>query len=134
MIIDRSWYNRGDVERVMGFCPQDQVTRFLQLVPGVEKAMVDSGIVLVKSWLEVSQDEQTRQLRSRIDDPRMLWKLSEMDLTSSSRWHDYSRVRSKSTSAGSTGSERPRSMARRSASARHLVGKVPAERCRLPSW
>jgi polyphosphate kinase 2 (PPK2 family) len=114
--------------------PQDQVTRFLQLVPGVEKAMVDSGIVLVKSWLEVSQDEQTRQLQSRIDDPRMLWKLSEMDLTSSSRWHDYSRVRSKSTSAGSTGSERPRSMARRSASARRLVGKMPAERCRLPSW
>ena len=114
--------------------PQDQVTGFLQLVPGVEKAMVDSGIVLVKSWLEVSQDEQTRQLQSRIDDPRMLWKLSEMDLTSSSRWHDYSRVRSKSTSAGSTGSERPRSMARRPASARHLVGKMPAERCRLPSW
>jgi polyphosphate kinase len=137
VIFDRSWYNRGGVERVMGFCPPrpgHPIPAILQLVPGVEKAVVDSGIVLVKSWLEVSQDEQTRRLQSRIDDPRKLWKLSGMDLKSNSRWYDYSLVRSKSTSAGSTGSERPRSTARCSASARRLVGKMSAERCRLPSW
>jgi polyphosphate kinase len=93
VIFDRSWYNRAGIEWVMSFCPQDQVTRFLQLVPGVEKAMVDSGIVLVRYWLGVSQDEQTRRLQSRIDDPRKLWKLSEMDLKSNSRWYDYSRAR-----------------------------------------
>jgi polyphosphate kinase 2 len=93
VIFDRSWYNRAGVERVMGFCTEEQVKRFLQAVPDVEKAMVDSGIVLVKYWLEVSQDEQTRRLESRIDDPRKLWKLSDMDLRSYSRWYDYSRAR-----------------------------------------
>jgi polyphosphate kinase 2 len=93
VIFDRSWYNRGGVERVMGFCTDEQARRFLEQVPGVEKAMVDSGIILVKYWLEVSADEQTRRLESRIDDPRKIWKLSDMDLASYTRWDDYSRAR-----------------------------------------
>ena len=93
VIFDRSWYNRAGVERVMGFCTPEQIERFLELVPGVEKAMIDSGIILLKYWLEVSADEQTRRLESRIDDPRKIWKLSDMDLKSYSRWYDYSRAR-----------------------------------------
>ena len=82
VIFDRSWYNRAGVERVMGFCTEEQTARFLEQVPQVEKAMVDSGIILLKYWLEVSPDEQTRRLESRIDDPRKVWKLSDMDLKS----------------------------------------------------
>ena len=93
VIFDRSWYNRAGVERVMGFCTQEQTERFLEQVPAVEKAMVDSGIILIKYWLEVGPDEQTRRLESRIDDPRKIWKLSDMDLKSYSRWYDYSRAR-----------------------------------------
>ena len=93
VIFDRSLYNRAGVERVMGFCPPEETERFLGQVPGVEKAMVDSGILLVKYWLEVSPDEQTRRLESRIHDPRKVWKLSDMDLKSYSRWYDYSRAR-----------------------------------------
>src|SRR5437763_7272759 len=93
VIFDRSWYNRAGVERVMGFCTEEDARRFLELVPAVEKAMVDDCIVLVKYWLEVSADEQTRRLESRIDDPRKIWKLSPMDLDSYSRWYDYSRAR-----------------------------------------
>src|SRR6516162_4775345 len=93
VIFDRSWYNRAGVERVMGFCKPEEVERFLGLVPGMEKAMVDSGILLLKYWLEVSADEQTRRLESRINDPRKIWKLSDMDLKSYSRWYDYSRAR-----------------------------------------
>ena len=93
VIFDRSWYNRAGVERVMGFCKPEEVERFLGLVPGMEKAMVDSGILLLKYWLEVSPEEQTRRLESRIHDPRKIWKLSPMDLKSYSRWYDYSRAR-----------------------------------------
>ncbi len=93
VIFDRSWYNRAGVERVMGFCTDEQAERFLEQVPAVEKAMVDSGIHLVKYWLEVSPDEQTRRLESRIDDPRKIWKLSPMDLASYERWDDYSSAR-----------------------------------------
>ena len=93
VIFDRSWYNRAGVERVMGFCTPEQTERFLEQVPAVEKAMVDSGILLLKYWLEVGPDEQTRRLESRIDDPRKIWKLSDMDLKSYSRWYDYSRAR-----------------------------------------
>ena len=107
VIFDRSWYNRAGVEPVMGFCTPEQTERFLDQVPGVEKAMVESGIHLIKYWLEVSADEQTRRLTSRIDDPRKIWKLSELDLKSYSRWFDYSRA--------------PRCDARRH---RHLVGPV----------
>ena len=93
VIFDRSWYNRAGVEPVMGFCTAEESARFLGLVPGVEKAMADDGIVLLKYWLEVSPDEQTRRLESRINDPRKIWKLSDMDLKSYSRWYDYSRAR-----------------------------------------
>ena len=93
VIFDRSWYNRAGVERVMGFCTPEETDRFLAQVPGVEKAMVDSGILLLKYWLEVGADEQTRRLESRINDPRKIWKLSDMDLKSYSRWYDYSRAR-----------------------------------------
>jgi polyphosphate kinase 2 len=93
VIFDRSYYNRAGVERVMGFCPEPAVLKFLEDVPRVEKAMVDSGIILIKYWLEVSADEQTRRLSARIDDGRKIWKLSPMDLKSYSKWFDYSRAR-----------------------------------------
>ncbi len=93
VIFDRSWYNRAGVEPVMGFCTPEDTERFLDLVPGVEKAMVDSGIRLFKYWLEVSADEQTRRLESRIHDPRKIWKLSDLDLKSYSCWYEYSRAR-----------------------------------------
>ena len=93
VIFDRSWYNRAGVEPVMGFCTPQDTGRFLELVPGVEKAMADDGIVLLKYWLEVSAGEQTRRLESRINDPRKIWKLSDLDLKSYSRWYDYSRAR-----------------------------------------
>jgi polyphosphate kinase 2 len=93
VIFDRSWYNRAGVERVMGFCTPEQTERFLEQTPAVEKAMVDSGIILIKYWLEVSPDEQTRRLEGRIHDPRKIWKLTDMDLKSYGRWDDYSRAR-----------------------------------------
>jgi len=93
VIFDRSWYNRAGVERVMGFCTPEETERFLELAPAWEKAMTDSGILLLKYWLEVSPEEQTRRLESRINDPRKVWKLSPMDLRSYSRWYDYSRAR-----------------------------------------
>jgi polyphosphate kinase 2 len=93
VIFDRSWYNRAGVERVMGFCTEEQAKMFLKAVPLVEKAIVESGVILLKYWLEVSPEEQTRRLTARIDDGRKIWKLSPMDLKSYSRWHDYSRAR-----------------------------------------
>jgi len=102
VIFDRSWYNRAGVEPVMGFCKPEETQRFLELVPGTEKAMTDSGILLLKYWLEVSPDEQTRRLESRIHDPRKLWKLSDMDLKSYSRWYDYSRARDAMFAASDT--------------------------------
>jgi polyphosphate kinase len=92
-IFDRSWYNRAGVERVMEFCSEEQTRGFLKLAPLVERAMVESGIILLKYWLEVSAEEQTRRLEGRINDPRKIWKLSPMDLKSYSRWYDYSRAR-----------------------------------------
>jgi len=93
VIFDRSWYNRAGVERVMGFCTEEVAKKFLTMVPLFEKTMVESGVILVKYWLEVSEKEQTRRLESRIDDGRKIWKLSPMDLKSYSRWYDYSRAR-----------------------------------------
>ena len=92
-IFDRSWYNRAGVERVMEFTSMEAVKRFLEMVPAFEKAVVDSGIILLKYWLEVSPEEQQRRLEARISDPRKIWKLSPMDLKSYARWHDYSRAR-----------------------------------------
>jgi polyphosphate kinase 2 len=93
VIFDRSWYNRAGVERVMDFCSGEEVQRFLQMCPIWERTVVDSGIQLIKYWLEISQDEQTRRFESRINDPRKIWKLSPMDLESHRRWYDYSRAR-----------------------------------------
>jgi polyphosphate kinase 2 len=93
VIFDRSWYNRAGVERVLGFCSEETSRKFVNAVPWVERAMVDSGIILIKLWLEVSEEEQTRRLKDRIDDGRKIWKLSPMDLKSYNRWYDYSRAR-----------------------------------------
>jgi polyphosphate kinase len=93
VIFDRSWYNRAGVERVMGFCSPQETERFLRILPFVEKTIVDSGILLLKYWLEVSPEEQTRRLEARIDDDRKTWKLSTMDLESYGRWYDYSLAR-----------------------------------------
>ena len=102
IVFDRSWYNRAGVERVMGFCTPEETRRFLDLVPGVEKARVDSGILLLKYWLEVSADEQTRRLQRRIDDPRKVWKLSDMDLMAYRRWSEYSVARDEMFAATDT--------------------------------
>jgi len=102
VIFDRSWYNRAGVERVMGFCTEAQTKAFLKVIPAVEKAIVDSGIILVKYWLEVSEDEQTRRLTARVDDGRKVWKLSPMDMKSYSRWYDYSRARDDMIQASDT--------------------------------
>jgi polyphosphate kinase len=93
VIFDRSWYNRAGVERVMGFCTEEQAQRFLKITPMMEKAIVESGVTLIKYWMEVSEEEQTRRLESRIHDGRKTWKLSPMDLESYGRWYDYSRAR-----------------------------------------
>src|SRR5262245_48274579 len=102
VIFDRSWYNRAGVERVMGFCTEQQAKAFLQIVPNFEKLMVDDGIHLLKYWLEVSPEEQTRRLEGRIEDGRKIWKLSPMDLLSYSRWYDYSRARDEMFTATDT--------------------------------
>jgi polyphosphate kinase 2 len=102
VIFDRSWYNRAGVERVMGFCTEEQAKGFLQVVPNYEKAIIESGVILLKYWLEVSEEEQTRRLEGRIDDGRKTWKLSPMDLKSYSRWYDYSRARDEMFMASDT--------------------------------
>jgi len=102
VIFDRSWYNRAGVERVMGFCSEEQVQGFLKMVPLFEQLMINSGIILIKYWLEVSEEEQTRRLKARIDDGRKIWKLSPMDLKSYSRWYDYSRARDEMFTATDT--------------------------------
>jgi polyphosphate kinase 2 len=102
VIFDRSWYNRAGVERVMGFCTEEQAKHFLEVTPPVEKSIVESGIILLKYWLEVSEAEQTRRLEARMDDGRKTWKLSPMDLKSYGRWYDYSRARDEMFSATDT--------------------------------
>ena len=93
VFFDRSWYNRAGVERVMGFCTEEQARQFLAVVPLFEKLVVKSGVILLKYWLEVSPEEQTRRLEGRIHDGRKLWKLSPMDLKSYDRWDDYTQAR-----------------------------------------
>jgi polyphosphate kinase 2 len=102
VIFDRSWYNRAGVERVMGFCTPEDTKRFLEQVPAVERAMVENGIILIKYWLEVSASEQTRRLEGRINDPRKLWKLTDMDLRSYTRWDEYTRARDEMLAATNT--------------------------------
>jgi polyphosphate kinase len=93
VIFDRSWYNRAGVEYVMGFCSKTQHEDFLELCPQVEKFIVDGGIMLIKIWLEVGQDEQEKRFAARVADPLRQWKLSPMDIESYDRWYDYSRAR-----------------------------------------
>ena len=93
VIFDRSWYNRAGVERIMGFCPEKEVVHFLEMCPAFERAVIQSGVILIKYWFEVSQQEQTRRFLGRINDGRKIWKLSPMDLESHRRWYDYSRAR-----------------------------------------
>jgi len=102
VIWDRSWYNRAGVERVMGFCTEEQASGFLGVVPLFEQLMVKSGIILLKYWLEVSPEEQTRRLEGRIDDGRKIWKLSPMDLKSYDRWDDYTKARDEMFAATDT--------------------------------
>ncbi len=102
VIFDRSWYNRAGVERVMGFCTDAQAERFLEATPLVEHAIAESGIILIKYWLEVSAEEQTRRLEARINDGRKVWKLSPMDLESYARWDDYSLARDQMFAATDT--------------------------------
>ena len=102
VIFDRSWYNRAGVERVMGFCDETRVRRFLQVAPLFEKLMVESGIILLKYWLEVSPEEQSRRLEARIDDGRKIWKLSAMDLKSYDRWDAYTEARDEMFAATDT--------------------------------
>jgi polyphosphate kinase 2 len=138
VIFDRSWYNRAGVEPVMGFCTPEQSAHFLEMVPATEKAIVDAGIILIKYWLEVSADEQTRRLESRIDDPRKVWKLSPMDLKSYSRWYDYSRARDAMLAATDT-AWAPWFVANNEDKKRgrlniisHLLGRIPYEPLTLP--
>jgi polyphosphate kinase 2 len=133
VIFDRSWYNRAGVERVMGFCSEEQAKRFLAAVPLVEKAIVESGVILLKYWLEVSPEEQTRRLEARIKDGRKVWKLSPMDLKSYSRWFEYSRARDEMFKATDS-SWAPWFVARSDDKQRarlniikHLLGSIPYE-------
>jgi polyphosphate kinase 2 len=93
VLFDRSWYNRAGVERVMGFCSEAECQRFLEICPPFERVLTEAGVQLIKYWFEISQEEQTRRLESRIDDGRKIWKLSPMDIESHRRWYDYSRAR-----------------------------------------
>lgn len=102
VIFDRSWYNRAGVERVMGFCTEEQTRAFLQMVPLFERVMVNSGIILLKYWLEVSAEEQERRLRARIGDGRKTWKLSPMDIKSYDRFDDYTKARDEMFAATDT--------------------------------
>jgi polyphosphate kinase 2 len=102
VIFDRSWYNRAGVERVMGFCTDDQYERFLHLCPLFEKQVVDAGVMLVKVWLEVGNKEQERRFKARIADPLRQWKLSPMDLPSRAKWYEYSRARDRMLDATDT--------------------------------
>ena len=102
VLFDRSWYNRAGVEIVMGFCTEEQRQRFFRVCPEVESALIDDGIILIKYWLEVSNEKQEKRFQERIDDPRKQWKLSPMDLEARRRWYDYSRARDEMFAATDT--------------------------------
>jgi len=143
VIFDRSWYNRAGVEYVMGFCTKAQHRRFLRVCPEFELFIVDDGIILIKYWLEVSDEEQKRRFEARINDPLRQWKLSPTDLCSRSRWYEYSRARDIMVEASNT-KYAPwyivRSDDKRRARLnciRHLLDlipykKVPQEKAKLP--
>jgi len=102
VIFDRSWYNRAGVEHVMGFCTEEQTKRFLQLAPLFEKTFIESGLIIIKYWLEASSEEQARRFESRITDGTKQWKLSPMDLPSRSKWYKYSKARDEMLEATDT--------------------------------
>jgi polyphosphate kinase 2 (PPK2 family) len=102
VIFDRSWYNRAGVERVMGFATKEQVRRFLELVPIMERTIIEGGVILIKLWLEVGNEEQERRFQARIDDPVRRWKLSPMDLPSREKWYEYSEARDEMLKATDT--------------------------------
>lgn len=143
VIFDRSWYNRAGVERVMGFCTDDEYRKFLALVPFLEHVMVDGGLILIKYWLEVGKEEQTRRVKARVSDPLRQWKLSPMDIESWRRWDDYTEARDEMLRATDT-DQAPwyiiRSDDKKSARLnciRHLLslipfGDVPREKVMLP--
>lgn len=93
VIFDRSWYNRAGVERVMGFCTEEEYWEFLRSVPEFEKMLIRSGIILLKYWFSISDEEQEKRFRERATDPRKRWKLSEMDLASWDKWVEYSKAK-----------------------------------------
>ena len=134
VIFDRSWYNRAGVERIMGFCTEEESRRFLENTPAFEKLMIESGIILVKYWLEVSPEEQTRRLEGRIDDGRKIWKLSPMDLKSYSRWDEYTRARDEMFAATDTGwapwfvAKSDDKKRARLNIIKHLLGRIPYEK------
>jgi polyphosphate kinase len=144
VIFDRSWYNRSGVERVMGFCTEEEAQKFLKGVSQAERVIVESGVILLKYWLEVDSEEQTRRLEARITDKRKIWKLSPMDLQSYSRWDDYSRARDDMFAASDSGFAPwyvVKSDDKRRARLNiitHLLGhipykRVPREKVKLPS-
>jgi len=133
VLFDRSWYNRAGVESVMGFCSDRELKRFLELCPMMESAIIGSGIKLIKYWFEVSQEQQTRRFKDRINDPRKVWKLSPMDLESHRRWYDYSRARDRMFLATDS-NESPWYVVRSDCKRRarlncisHLLGQIPYE-------
>jgi polyphosphate kinase 2 len=93
VLFDRSWYNRAGVERVMGFATKEQVASFLKNTPTLERSIIDSGIILIKYWLEVGKENQAERFKERLTDFRKIWKLSPMDVEAQARWYDYSRAR-----------------------------------------
>ena len=143
IIFDRSWYNRSGVEHVMEFCTKDQYREFLETCPRFESHIVKSGIILIKFWLEVGQEEQQRRFGARIDDPLRQWKLSPMDLGSYARWYAYSRARDMMLETTDT-EDAPWHIVRSDDKRRarlncisHLLGlipyeKVPREKVKLP--
>jgi polyphosphate kinase len=143
VIFDRSWYNRAGVEYVMGFCTEEEHSRFLELCPTFEGYVTSSGVTLLKFWLEVSNEEQERRFEARIADPLRQWKLSPMDLPSRSRWYDYSRARDMMLKATDTKSS-PWYIVRSDDKKRarlncisHLLslvdyGKAPREKVKMP--
>lgn len=102
VVFDRSWYNRAGVEKVMGFCTPEQHAKFLELCPQIERHITDSGITLIKYWLEVSNAEQKKRFEARIEDPLRQWKLSPMDLPAREKWYAYSRARDEMFAATDT--------------------------------
>lgn len=139
VIFDRSWYNRAGVERVMGFCSNEETEKFLADVPMMERAMIDADIILVKYWLEVTPEKQQKRLEDRVEDGRKTWKLSQLDIDSYDRWDDYSEARDEMFQASDT-PWAPWHVARAEDKRRvrlnvisHLLSQVPYERLPVES-